>query len=1036
MTRDYRWIRRQIADEIYNKILSQSQEEKNGVHVYLVEAPAGAGKTFLARDIGVRLGSRDGYGPGEKQGILWSGILDLYDPDTNSNRGIEQLLIRAFSQDPLIEFKKYYDQRQKYVNMSLGGTGGPPLEEQRRTVENTFASELRKIASRTHLVWAFDTIERLESAFDPTEAELGELGQLEDTASVTGWLLDQIARLPRATILLFGRETKRFKNRLNAAILEANYDRDKSIGTIKFEVKDVSILTEDEVQDFFAFQEAKYSKIKKVMTNEIRDLLTKRTGSNPLLLDIALQTILETGGFDTVRDALAKKGEISEVGKVLLKAYMNHGSPERRTLLGHLALARNGLTIELLQALEPRSFTRLEAELGEVAKLPFVKTRRISTSSLEKNKQSQRPTFFLHDAMYVICDEVLLKPAQARNDCKTIVKWYQTKIDESLGSVAAEPDSGHDPDSIERRDDPISDLLVESLFYRLRADPKEGYTWYLEQADSAFRAVKAGFEMRLRDSMAQFAVSANPKGENDSANSRIDRANIKTFLPDLWQQFKIDSAMMWVRRLSFRGRHQEAIRVAEKAVWAEEIYRSDPDSYCLSLAELGVWQAQSLMYLGRASEAIRVYRKNLDLLAKDATEDLQANKSQYAEPRLKRIAFVKGRTLNNLGYTYWMYFGKNKAALSELLQAIEYFKIAGLAEEEANSLDNMGRIHAVLWHQPAARLLIESGLKKREEEQNKYRVALSQISLASIQHRFGNGQLALENANKAFKTFSTMNVERGKGLAYLTRAMINRSMAEAWRENGLSLERAVEITNEAIEDLEQALQIFKASIQETIRYVYVLNELGSCYRCLYLLRTYGEAPEREKTSALKQGVYYFTEAIQNADRYDYFIEKFDSKQDLAVLYFRAHENDKATLELAEIVDKIPADYRFQAGRGLKDIPELETTDAYYKLMGQVELLTGAIIFDRQIKTGINLQSTLNAVEHYLLGIAYYYRYSSVSSNTYNAATERIYKRLSRCDRSIITAIRKQHLDELIHKYCIPAEWAEPLFSEIFVMLGA
>jgi tetratricopeptide (TPR) repeat protein len=585
-----------------------------------------------------------------------------------------------------------------------------------------------------------------------------------------------------------------------------------------------------------------------------------------------------------------------------------------------------------------------------------------------------------------------------------------------------------------RKDDPLSDLLVESLFYRLRADPRSGYIWYLKQADSAFRMVKAGFEMRLRDAMAQFAVNANPKGKEDSASSEIDRANIETLMPYLWQQFQIDSAMMWVRRLSFRGRHEEAVRVAEKAVWAKRIYLQNKLLYCSSYAELGIWRAQSLMYLGNIQDASAVYKENLAILEHFDLKKMKKGRKNIDEYELKRICFLKGRTHNNLGYTYWMYLGKNKAALMELLEALKYFEFAGLTDEEATTLDNMGRIHATLWHQPPAQLHIEEGLKMREQDRSKYRVALSQISLASIQHRFGNPQQALENVNKAYETFMNMSVERGKGLAYLTRAMIQRSAAETGREAGASLEKPIETTNAAISDLTNALRIFKVSVQETIRYVYALNEMGSCYRCLYLLQTKGNAPKKVKQATLKEGIYYYMEAIKHAEKHGYFIEELDSRQDLAVLYFRANENEKALQELNQILDEVPREYKLLPNARPKNIPDSEVTDAYFKLMGQVESLIGAIVFDRQVKSQIDLKTALDALEHYLLSVAYYYRYSSVSSNTYIRATERIYKRFSQCDRNMRPRLAK-HVDKLIAKYRIPPEWAKPLFNQVFVMLG-
>ena len=45
------WIGRQLADELFKKIKSKTQ----GVHIYVVRADAGMGKTYLARDLGTAM---------------------------------------------------------------------------------------------------------------------------------------------------------------------------------------------------------------------------------------------------------------------------------------------------------------------------------------------------------------------------------------------------------------------------------------------------------------------------------------------------------------------------------------------------------------------------------------------------------------------------------------------------------------------------------------------------------------------------------------------------------------------------------------------------------------------------------------------------------------------------------------------------------------------------------------------------------------------------------------------------------------------
>ena len=1026
-----RWIKREAAEQILQSI----NGHKQGVQIYLIKANAGTGKTYLARDIGVQLGSKSGYEPGHTENnVYWSGILDLYDPETNNNRGLEHLLIEAFSDHPSIEFQDYQKERKNYTYMSKSGSSGVNLEEQRHNVERAFSFEMRMIAREKHLVWAFDTVERLQSALDPTEIRLG--GELEtsmdDTASVVGWMLYQITRLPRATILLFGRTADRLESRLSAAFEEANASREKSDGPILLEVIDLSLFSKNEVGQFFALRSEKHPSLKQILTGELKSLMFEGTKGNPLLLDIALETILETGQTHEIVKVLAK--DFKEVEKILIQTYMSRGSPEKRTLLHHLALARNGLSSQLLQYLEPSNFARYQPELEKLGDLPFVKVRQVSAKTSGSEKSSPQSTYFLHDAMYVICDEVLLKPFQTRENAERIVRWYKTTLAKKENKLK---EQNHPlAESKGRRDDDIQDLLVESLFYRMRANPKEGYEWYLQQADYALNAVETGLEMRLRDSMAQFAVNARADAISDSASSQIDRENIGNLFPDLLQQFTIDSTMIWVRRLSLRGLHERAIDIADSADWVKGIYAENPKLYSLAYADFQLWTGQALMYSGNAQKAVELYQNNIKVLEDYKLDDVKQNKEKLSELALQRITHVKGRTLNNLGYTYWMYFGKYKPALNELAQALEYFQAANLAEEEANTKDNMGRIRALLWHEPAARLLIEDGLRMREEKKMVYRTALSRISLANMQHRFRYFPLAVESAKKAMETFESLEGQRGIGLAHLTFAMIYRSMAESWQEQGINNETAIKHVQGAIDELNLAARIFKEIVQEKIRYVYALNEMGSCYRAMYMLSIHGKASDEKKQEIFEEGVSYYSDAIKTARENNYFVEELDSKQDLAVLYARAKDHEKALEQLEQIRKFIPLDYQIQPGKGLKNFPDTDVIDAYYKLMGQVEMLAGAIVFDKAQASPIPPKEMVEeAMEHYVLAVAYYSRYSNVSSNTYVMTTERIYKRLHDIRRDVISEIKQNDLPIWIKKYNIPAEWVTPHFNDIFEMLG-
>jgi tetratricopeptide (TPR) repeat protein len=253
----------------------------------------------------------------------------------------------------------------------------------------------------------------------------------------------------------------------------------------------------------------------------------------------------------------------------------------------------------------------------------------------------------------------------------------------------------------------------------------------------------------------------------------------------------------------------------------------------------------------------------------------------------------------------------------------------------------------------------------------------------------------------------------------------------------MNTETATKYAQDAIDQLTLASRIFKEIIQEKVRYVYALNEIGSCYRALYLLSIYSKASAGKLQEIFDEGVSYYNEAINIAHANNYFVEELDSKQDLAVLYLRAKKHDEARGLLRQIREFIDDGYEFQPGKGLKDYPETDVTDVYYKIMGQVEMLDGAIVFDQaqMVRSVPSRDVVAAAMEHYTLAVAYYSRYSNVSSNTYIMATERIYKRLHDIEKDVVSEIKHKYLPLWIEKYNIPPESVNLLFKDVFEMLG-
>lgn len=1000
----YLWIERKIATEIYEQAITAD----TSAVVYFIQAPAGLGKTFLARDIGVRLGSETGYEAARRGNMAWSGILDLYDPDTSSNQGIERRLIAAFSPRGF-EFEAYEDARSLYDAWFKGGIVGSSLEDQRRKVEVAFADGLRAVSQAQRLVLAFDTVERLESALDPLQQAQPD----SDTASVMDWLIYQITRLDSGVVLLFGRQASSFYEKLQTALAEANRPAPRLI--------DLSTLDAEEAEAFFVNRLQRYPQLERLLDDELKALLLERTEGKPLLLDLALLSLVESQDPDGLRQTLRSSSGLQTVERALLAAYMNASdNPERQVLLRYLALTRNGLFEELLQALEPKCAGVLMTELRKMENLPFIRVRDISIAVPGQPTRKLRRTYFLNDAMYALCDELWLRPEQVSRDSLQLVKWYEAQLKMRGGP----------------------DLLVESLFYRMRADPVAGYQWYLQQSDQAIRSAQTGLDMRLRDAMGLFLASAKAKATDDqghSLSSPIDQANIAALMPEIFDDFRLDSAILWIKRYTMRGKKAAEIGEQEFAS-SEALYQRNPTRYWLSFAEFLLWYGQAVMYGYRIDEALRLYQRVIDLLSVVQSDvHLEEILAKQGDFECWRLSLVLGCTYNNLGYAHWMYKGQYHLALREFQQAIRLFRIAGLEEELANTNDNMGRVHALLGGEFQATQLIKKGLEIRKALGLTYREALSANSLALVLIRFGRADQALKMIEAALIHFRRTEVARGIGLGLLTRGMIYRSMAEMGDDLALSTEEALHYTDLAETDLKDAVRIFSTGVRELIREVQARNEIASCYRARYQLLKRSGAKAAEQEMALTQGRMYFRQAIELAQRQEYRVEELDSMQDLAVLFVRAGQYSEAERYLTEIRRKIPGQYTAQVDSGLAEILESDCVDAYYKLLGQIELLEGAIAYEQGKPQMSEVEQTgeqptreawLETARHYLLAVSYFNQYATdsfVRSLTFG----RIYKRFEDCDPTLVHEITQTYMPQWIADYKLPDKLVRSLFQDVF-----
>ncbi|MCG2768949.1 MAG: hypothetical protein L6435_11295, partial [Anaerolineae bacterium] len=541
-----KWIPRKIMRKIQKAIDATDRS----TYVFYVTGEGGDGKTILLRQVGTSLGSQDGIAPCAP----WSGIQDLYDPNVNSNSGLEARLSDALETDH--EFQDYRAARDRYDAAREAGLPAGELEVERAHIADAFAECVNEVTRWSRAVIALDTTERIQYEWDEIQKSYG----LEsESTTVKAWLLDQLLRWQNCVVLLAGRPEKDdpYLRKALAETLGAD-------PRVRYEAISLGGFTKDEANAYFRQKKEEYPELESI-DSAFWDRLWQVTKGSPIRLDLALEVIRHGLGFDEFRRRVEKGATeevIGEIDRLLIQHVINGDSDDSiRKVLRYLAIARRGLNAALLDHLEVEwDLDECQRLLDAVADREFVKC----------HPEDER--LFLHDEMYRLCDENLLRPEDVQRLSQHIVEWYEQQTDATT-----------DENRRER-------LRTDSLLYRLRANPREGYHWYARQAEFAIRAAQVGYEMRLRSEVRAFIRSP----------SEIDRLLLSD-TPGLTQEINCDSASRWVKRLLARGEYKKAIDVAEPACITGLCPLKDP-KFTLALADLEVYHAQALIYLGRVDD--------------------------------------------------------------------------------------------------------------------------------------------------------------------------------------------------------------------------------------------------------------------------------------------------------------------------------------------------------------------------------------------------------------------------------------------------
>ena len=1003
MNKPTEWISRKIAHQIFeDDILAKD----NSLVIIAVIARGGAGKTYLARDLGYKLGSPDGYEkaalPGQPR---WSGILDLYDSEVNSNPGLEKRLLEAFKASPM-DFEEYLSERQYYETRLKTGVRDRELEQQRHKVEQAFGRGMVNAAQKNRLVIALDTVERLQNAIDRVQQITGFAN---DTATVKGWLLNQFVNWSNSVLLLFGRPAGTLWDEIETFI--QNNNRQPGEPSIRFKKIYLDSLEPEEAPDFFDFRLQRYPDLKPAFTPSFQKLLLEKTEGVPLLMDLALEAMAHSGNLSATQNSL-ESGAFETVKRQLVDSFFNSQNTYQQMLLRYLAAARRGLHQNLLAELEPKSHPELWQVLEGMREIPFIKYRRISALGTTPENE-QQDAYFLHDEMYLLCDRYLFHtPKQVIEITNRILNWYISREAEC------------DEDKKQRQN-----IEVESLYYRLRVDPESGYKKYLQLVDEAIRSAQISYDILLTNELYQFARSAFPQTEEQKlSSSQVDQQIAKKSAERLMELVDLDTATLWIKRFTIRGDTPRARKIGEQVLPNIEQYcERDHPGFLLAWGELIVFYAQALMYMGSVDESLIHYQEVIDALGLKLANDHFTKEERTFE--LWRTDLILGRAHNNIGYLYWLYKGQYNLALKELQRAIKFFRTSDVREEIANTADNMGRIHALLGHRIQAETQVDDGLTLRRRLNLPYREALSLNSLAIVKMHFERPDQALPVAEQALTILRTMNVQRGIGLVRITIGRACRLLSESWRQPGNTLEIAKNYSQRSEVELSDALSIFTERVNEPIRLFEAYNEIGRTLRARYEMYLNDPQSQNLIEPTFSQAQINLTRAIRQARTEKNAIQISDSCQDMAVLYFLAGQWSNVETWLREAENSIPQEYKIQNGVGLPEIPEDEQIIEYYRMMGKVELLRGNLSMAKepQRPTG---ETILSTTFYYLLASAYFNQFSRDTPElllTYR----QMYNQLKKSRLELVNRILKEEMPQWVEQYRLPENLLVGFYRDVF-----
>lgn len=784
------------------------QQIKKSVLIYITGI-GGIGKTRLLDYLLITLRQ-------DSKLLVANELIDLYDADNATVEGMVSAIVKVLTNDETA-FVGYRTLRAQlnFVRATRPNDKGVIIKL-RETMLRQFISDANALSHQRRLVIALDTAEKL----DLQHSEIAEqLGISEGHSETVARLCAAVSTLDNAIIILAGRPGNNYLHDELAARLPEQFYHFPLKGLTRTAAEDYfkEVITQLQASEKSSDQRtAKSLQGAQTSPHSIFQALydDPANGEEPTVRPIMLALAIDLVATDLTREHYkllstevplateARAANRQQLGASIIGVNRNDPSADEELIL-LLGWLRKGADPKLLYQLlclkydiTPADF---EATLTNIQRLSFI-------------KQRADGRIFLHDEMYDLVQSYGASDADRERVFKLLRDYYADNIQKvrdllseltQQQATTAEEKAALANKTITAQNE-LRRLFVEEVHYRLRAHAGRGFQHYFRVSEEAVAAHDQELGALFRAEMEAFVVESRLK-DKSAGFEGLQYADVVA-----------DEALRWIGWYHYEGEYETALHIAEMLQSSLNVTIQAGGS--LAQAELDSWHGLVLTDLGNYIVAEPYLERAIKNLLTETSASMQ---------KTVRWTGILARAYNNHGYML-SNLGRHYRAINAFNQALPLWRALRMDGEQSNTLNNLGFEYAEVGDFDSARRLVRDALTLRQRLNLRLPLGLTFSTLAGINIRAFSSEIAILEAEQAIAIFDELGYLRGRGLALRTLAEAKRRVSGS--PATLHERRTVALLEESEEYAKQAAQIFSEQVNEPVRYVWSLVELGCVYR--------------------------------------------------------------------------------------------------------------------------------------------------------------------------------------------------------------